>query len=210
MENVPKNRIPHTSVNRYSFDNHMLSDAQSQNTKCGPRPNNLLTLNCLRPNDLSPSAQFTCTWTITKFYPQRVFLWLVCISDQRQSISLYNINWLVFILQLCWLYGTIWIRLLFVSVGLIFVAASALSYSLFRKVSSDLLICVSSGSQNILLTLRFQNLSGVAFSSVKPYERNYVDNWFYIPEGAVCFTQMTGIPVCLEECFPNFRPRTSP
>jgi len=56
MENVPKNRIPHTSVNSYSFDNHMLSNAQSQNTKCGPRPTILRTLNSLRPNDLRPSA----------------------------------------------------------------------------------------------------------------------------------------------------------
>jgi hypothetical protein len=207
-ENVPKNRIPHTSVNRYSFNNRMLSNAQSQNTKCEPRPNILRTLNSLRPNDLRPSALFTCNWTSTKFYPQRSFLWLVCVSDQRQNISLYSIDWLVFIIQVYWLYGTIWIRLVFISVGLIFVAEPSLKYSLFRKISSDLLICVPSGSHIILQTLRFQKFSGVAFSSVKPYES--VDNWVYILEGAVYFTRMIGIPVCLEECFPNFRPWTSP
>ena len=85
-QNVPRNRIPHSSVNRYSFDNRTLSDVQSQNNKCGPRPNILRTLNSLRPNDLRPSAQFTCTSTSTKFYTQRIFLGLVCISDQRQSV----------------------------------------------------------------------------------------------------------------------------
>ena len=50
------------------------------------------------------------TFNNSTFYPHSVFMCFVWISEQTAIISLYSINWLVFITETeCLLRGTDWI-----------------------------------------------------------------------------------------------------
>jgi len=58
----------------------------------------------------SPYIPPGLTFSSSTFYPQSVFLCFVWISEQTAIISLYNINWLVFITEtVCLLRGTDWV-----------------------------------------------------------------------------------------------------
>jgi hypothetical protein len=55
------------------------------------------------------------TFSSSTFCPQTVFMCFVWISEQRVIVSLYSINWLVFITEgVCLLCGTDWIFMCFV------------------------------------------------------------------------------------------------